>query len=98
MGAGQVGTGQGWIARHGKTQDTYDPGLQKLEIVENLLQRLSKYSFCTGKKLNFIIIFLGPTCLPFDEDKKNAAKRSRQHAGKKYWEYAQRRVCTIVFA
>ena len=26
---------------------------------------------------------------------KNAAKRSRQHAGKKYREYAQRRVCFI---
>ena len=27
--------------------------------------------------------------------KKNAAKRSRQHAGKKYREYAQRRVCFV---
>ena len=26
---------------------------------------------------------------------KNAAKRSRQHAGKKYREYAQRRVCFV---
>ena len=26
---------------------------------------------------------------------KNAAKRSRQHAGKRYWEYAQRRVCFV---
>ena len=28
-------------------------------------------------------------------NKKNAAKRSRQHVGKRYWEYAQRRVCFI---
>ena len=27
--------------------------------------------------------------------KKNDAKRSRQHAGKRYREYAQRRVCFI---
>ena len=27
--------------------------------------------------------------------RKNAAKRSRQHAGKKYREYAQRRVCFV---
>ena len=26
---------------------------------------------------------------------KNAAKRSRQHAGKRYWEYAQRHVCFV---
>ena len=26
---------------------------------------------------------------------KNAAKRSRQHAGKEYWEYAQRHVCFV---
>ena len=26
---------------------------------------------------------------------KNAAKRSRQHAGKKYREYAERRVCFV---
>ena len=26
---------------------------------------------------------------------KNATKRSRQHAGKKYWEYAERRVCFL---
>ena len=26
---------------------------------------------------------------------KNAAKRSRQHAGKKYWEYAQGHVCFV---
>ena len=26
---------------------------------------------------------------------KNAAKRSRQHAGKKYWDYAQRHVCCV---
>ena len=26
---------------------------------------------------------------------KNAAKRTRQHAGKKYREYAQRRVCFV---
>ena len=31
----------------------------------------------------------------FQSDIKNAAKRSRQHAGKKYREYAQRRVCFI---
>ena len=26
---------------------------------------------------------------------KNAAKRRRQHAGEKYWEYAQRSVCFV---
>ena len=30
-----------------------------------------------------------------DAHRKNAAKRNRQHAGKKYWEYAQRRVCFL---
>ena len=39
------------------------------------------------------------TCLFSDEykslKKKNAAKRSRQHAGKRNWEYVQRQVCFV---
>ena len=48
--------------------------------------------WCWTSTLKMVPINFWQNSDPF---KKNAAKRSRQHAGKKYREYAQRRVCFI---
>ena len=44
-------------------------------------------------KINGIIILIAPDI--FRKQNKNAAKRSRQHAGEKYQEYGQRHVCFV---
>ena len=61
----------------------------KIYEPQHLLIFVYIYIFCTPD---------GAMDLTFQmnvRNQKNAAKRSRQHAGKKYREYAQRRVCFV---
>ena len=58
-----------------------------------LLMRVATAQNC-DPALHDMICFRN-CCICTSNAFKNAAKRSRQHAGKKYQEYAQRRVCFV---